>query len=248
MNAAEDSKRDLRQRGTRSQYTEPEDAEQRDKAQAHLRLLVVDDHPIVLEGLVQLLSRETDLQVEWKVGSIAEAMAVCRAHTPDLAVVDLSLGDGSGLELIRQMRELKPLMPVLVMSMHDETLYADRALRAGAQGYLMKQAAPKNIVIAIRAIRAGQIYLSEKIKSAMLDRVMTGGDGGVASAISRLSDHELEIFQMIGAGMKKAEMAARLRRSVNTVEAHRANIKKKLNVGSSAELARLAFLYTQNPG
>ncbi len=233
MNAAQEPKPDLRQQ---------------DKAEQGLRLLVVDDHPIVLEGLSQLLSREADLRVEWKAGSVAEAMAVCRAHTPDMAVVDLSLGDGSGLDLIRQMHEVRPRMPVLVMSMHDETLYADRALRAGAQGYLMKQAAPKHIVTAIRVLRAGQIYLSEKIKTAMLDRVMAGGDGGVASAISNLSDHELEIFQLIGAGMKKAEMAARLRRSINTVEAHRSNIKKKLNCSSSAELARLAFLYTQNPG
>ena len=237
MSAVEDSGKGLRQQA----------AEQNDAPRQGIRLLVVDDHPIVLEGLTQLLSREADLHVEWKAGGVAEAMAVCKSDTPDLAIVDLSLGDGSGLDLIRQMHVIRPLMPILVMSMHDETLYAERALRAGAQGYLMKQAAPKNIVGAIRSIRAGQIYLSEKVKSAMLDRVMAGGDGGVASAISRLSDHELEIFQLIGAGMKKAEMAARLRRSVNTVEAHRANIKKKLNVGSSAELARLAFLYTQNP-
>jgi DNA-binding NarL/FixJ family response regulator len=213
-----------------------------------LRILVVDDHPIVLEGMAQLLGREPNLKVEWMAHGIAEAMAVCKAHTPDLAIVDISLADGSGLELIRQMHQVLPALPILVMSMHDETLYADRALRAGAQGYLMKQTAPKCIIAAIEKILRGEIYLSEKIKAAMLDRVMAGGDGGVASAIARLSDHELEIFQLIGSGLKKAEIAARLRRSVNTVEAHRSNIKKKLNVGSSAELARLAFLYTQNPG
>ena len=121
-------------------------------------------------------------------------------------------------------------------------------LRAGAQGYLMKQAAPRNIVGAIGKIQAGEIYLSEKMKGAMLDRILAGGDGTVASAVARLSDHELEVFQLIGSGLKKAEIAARLRRSVNTVESHRSNIKKKLNVSSSVELARLAFLYTQDPG
>ncbi|MCX7143195.1 MAG: response regulator transcription factor [Proteobacteria bacterium] len=211
-----------------------------------VKILIVDDHPIVLEGLAQLLSREPDLRVEWRVGGIAEAMAVCRAHRPDFAIVDISLTDGSGLELIRQIHAHTPALPILVMSMHDESLYADRVLRAGAQGYLMKHSAPKHITGAIRTIRAGEIYLSEKMKSAMLDRVLAGGDGGIASAISSLSDHELEIFQLIGSGLKKSEIAARLNRSVNTVEAHRSNIKKKLNVGSSAELARVAFLHTHN--
>ncbi len=211
-----------------------------------MRILVVDDHPIVLEGLSLLLGRDPGLCVEWKAGSIAEAIAVCKVHAPDLATVDLSLRDGSGLELIRQMRELRPSMPILVVSMHDESLYADRAVRAGAQGYLMKQATLKHIVEAVRVIREGGIYLSEKIKSAMLSRAMAGDDGSLASAIGRLSDPELEIFQLIGSGLKKAEMAERLRRSANTVEAHRSNIKKKLKVSSSAELARLAFLYTQN--
>jgi DNA-binding NarL/FixJ family response regulator len=214
--------------------------------ESRLRILVVDDHPIVLEGLSQLLGREPDLRVEWTARGIAEAMAVCRQQAPDLAIVDLSLTDGSGMELIRQMHAHCPAVPILVMSMHDEALYADRALRAGAQGYLMKQTAPKCIISAIKRIRAGEIYLSEKIKATILDRAMAGGDGGVASAISRLSDHELEIFHLIGSGLKKAEIAARLKRSVNTVEAHRSNIKKKLNVSSGAELARLAFLYAQN--
>ena len=212
-----------------------------------LRILVVDDHPIVLEGLSQLLGREPDLGVEWTARGIAEAMAVCRQQAPDLAIVDLTLSDGSGMELIRQMHAQCPGVPILVMSMHDEALYADRALRAGAQGYLMKQTTPKLIIKAIKQIRAGEIYLSEKIKATILERAMAGGDGGVSSAISRLSDHELEIFHLIGSGLKKAEIAARLKRSVNTVEAHRSNIKKKLSVASGAELTRLAFLYAQGP-
>ncbi len=212
------------------------------------KILVVDDHPIVIEGLGQLINREHDLRVEWMALGIVEAMAICRAHLPDFAIVDISLIDGSGVELVRQMRAQRSSLPILVLSMHDETLYADRALRAGAQGYLMKHAAARNIVGAIRKIQSGEIYLSEKIKSAMLDRVFAGGDGAISGAISRLSDHELEIFQLIGSGMKKSEIAVRLNRSVNTVEAHRSNIKKKLNIGSSAELARVAFLYTNPHG
>ena len=211
---------------------------------SRLRILVVDDHPIVLEGMSQVLGREPDLRVEWTARSIAEAMAVCRQQAPDLAIVDLSLADGSGMELIHQMHAHCPEVPILVMSMHDEALYADRALRAGAQGYLMKQTTPKCIISAIKQIRAGEIYLSEKIKATILDRAMAGG--GVAGAISRLSDHELEIFHLIGSGLKKAEIAARLKRSVNTVEAHRSNIKKKLKVANGAELTRLAFLYAQD--
>jgi len=211
------------------------------------KILAVDDHPIVLEGLSRLIGREPDLRVEWTAPGIAEAMAICRAHAPDFALADISLADGSGIELIRQMHAQRPGMPILVISMHEEALYADRVLRAGAQGYLMKHSAPKHIVGAIRKILEGELYLSEKMKSAMLDRVLAGGDGGLASAISRLSDHELEIFQLIGSGLKKSEIAARLKRSVNTIEAHRSNIKKKLNLSSSAELARVAFLHSQEP-
>lgn len=211
-----------------------------------LRILVVDDHPIVREGMAQLLNRQSDMRVEWEANGIAEAIAICKTHRPDFAIVDVALVDGCGLELVRQMHEIWSTLPILMLSMHDEALYAHRALHAGARGYLMKQAVSKNIIGAIRRIQAGEIFLSEKMKTAMLDRVLSGGDGAMSTALARLTDHELEIFQLIGAGLKKAEIATRLRRSVNTVEAHRSNIKKKLNVSSSAELARHAFLYFNN--
>ena len=208
------------------------------------RILVVDDHPLVVEGLVQFLGCEPDLHVQWRANSIATAMAICRAEKPDLAIVDITLADGSGLDLVRQMLACYPGLLVLVISMHDEALYADRALRAGARGYLMKHTAPKFIIDAIRKIQAGEIYLSESFAKKMMGRIIGGGDGTIAGGLEKLSDHELEIFRLIGSGLKKGEIAARLNRSVNTVEAHRANIKKKLNLSNSVALSRIAFLYT----
>lgn len=208
------------------------------------RILVVDDHPLVVEGLVQFLGCEPDLHVQWRANSIAAAMSICGAEKPDLAIVDITLADGSGLDLVRQMLVCYPGLLVLVISMHDEALYADRALRAGARGYLMKHTAPKFIIDAIRQIQAGEIYLSELFAKKMMGRIIGGGDGSIAGGLERLSDHELEIFRLIGSGLKKGEIAARLNRSVNTVEAHRANIKKKLNLSNGVALSRIAFLYT----
>jgi DNA-binding NarL/FixJ family response regulator len=210
-----------------------------------IRLLIVDDHPIVREGLAHLLNREPDLCAEWQASSMEEALQVCRAHAPDMAIVDISLGDGSGLELIKLMRASRPAMPILVMSMHDETLYADRVLQAGARGYLMKHMGPKHIVAAIRQVKEGHIYVSDRMRSQLLERAANTG-GVPPTTLSQLSDRELEVFQLIGQGLKKGAIAARLQRSVNTIEAHRANIKKKLNVRDSAELAKLAFLYIEN--
>jgi DNA-binding NarL/FixJ family response regulator len=211
-----------------------------------IRLLVVDDHPIVREGLAHLLDREQDMRAEWQASSIKDALNVCRSCAPNMAVVDLSLGDGSGLDLIKLMRASQPSMPILVMSMHDESLYADRALRAGARGYVMKHVAPKHIVAAIRQVREGHIYLSDRMRSQLLERVTAGGAGAESPALAQLSNRELEVFQLIGQGLKKGAIAARLRRSVNTVEAHRANIKRKLKVRDAAELNKLAFLHTEN--
>jgi len=218
-----------------------------DPLNRQIRLLIVDDHPIVREGLANLLHRERDMHAEWQASSVAEASLICRIHGPDMAIVDISLGDGSGLELVSSMRASRPSMPILVMSMHDELLYADRALRAGARGYLMKDAAPRHIVAAIHRIMQGHIYLSDKAQSLLLERATGRGNNDAPVALAQLSDRELEVFQLIGQGLKKGAIALRLRRSVNTVEAHRANIKKKLRVRDAAELCKLAFLYTQPP-
>ena len=204
------------------------------------RLLLVDDHPIVLEGLAQLLRHEADLDVQWIAANVAEALDICRNEVPDLSIVDISLGEDSGIELIRTMRTLCPDMPILVMSMHEESLYAPRALRAGARGYINKQMAPRHVVAAIRQVRDGEIYLSAASRNP---QAANSTDPATLSVLSRLSDRELEVLQLIGKGMRKAEIAKRLGRSVNTVETHRSGIKKKLRFRSASELARFAFLH-----
>jgi two-component system, NarL family, response regulator NreC len=209
-----------------------------------LRLLIVDDHPVVLEGLAHLLNREQDLRVEWQASDIKEALQIVKTQPPDMAIVDISLSDGSGLELIKLMRAARPSMPILVMSMQDESLYVDRVLRAGARGYVPKYMAPKHIVAAIRRVSQGHVYLSDQTQSQVLERVITCNAGAANSLLARLSDRELEVFQLIGQGLKKGAIAKRLHRSVNTVEAHRANIKKKLKVRDAAELSKLAFQQT----
>jgi len=204
------------------------------------RLLLVDDHPIVVEGLAQLLRHEADLDVQWIAANVAEALDICRNEVPDLSIVDISLGEDSGIELIRTMRTLCPDMPILVMSMHEESLYAPRELRAGARGYINKQMAPRHVVAAIRQVRDGEIYLSAASRNPQAGN---STDPATLSVLSRLSDRELEVLQLIGKGMRKAEIAKRLGRSVNTVETHRSGIKKKLRFRSASELARFAFLH-----
>ncbi len=204
------------------------------------RLLIVDDHPIVVEGLAQLLRHEPDLDVHWIASSVSEAVDICREEAPDLSIVDISLGEESGIELIRTMRTMHADMPILVMSMHEESLYADRALRAGARGYINKQMAPRNVVAAIRQVRDGEIYLSAASRNPQSGN---SDDPATLSVLSRLSDRELEVLQLIGKGLRKAEIAKRLGRSINTIETHRAGIKKKLRLRSATELARFAFLH-----
>lgn len=211
------------------------------------RLLVVDDHPVVVEGLSRLLRREPDMSVEWIAAGMAEAMRICRSDHPDLAIVDLSLGDGSGMDLIREIHALHPSMPILVMSMHDPSLYAERVLRAGANGYINKQMAPRNVVEAIRNVRNGaQVCIGEVVANRAKVPPAVAEEAAAAPSLKdrlrQLSDRELEVFELIGQGLRKRDIAERLNLSANTVETHRAGIKKKLKLGSAAELSRLAFL------
>lgn len=213
--------------------------------QTAISILLVDDHPIVRLGIVQLLNLEPDLQVRWQASSVDEAVAACESDEPDMAIVDISLGQESGIELIKKLTRQRPSMQILAMSMHDESVYAERALRAGAKGYVPKHSAAKNIVAALRRIREGKIYVSEEMRSRLVARAIDGKPGKRASDLGQLSDRELEVFRLIGLGLKKSELAARLKLSVNTVESHRASLKKKLNVNSSSELARLAVLHLE---
>jgi DNA-binding NarL/FixJ family response regulator len=208
------------------------------------QVLIVDDHPILRHGIAQLIEREADLAVCAEVGTVDEAMEALKRIQVDLAVIDLSLDGGSGLDLIRRIKSSFPAIKTLVLSMHDERLYAERVLRAGGRGYVMKQEATRKIVAALRCVREGRVYLGEALASELLERVATGTPSAPvepAAALPGLSDRELEVLRLIGRGLKTGEIAQALSRSVHTIEAHRANIKRKLGLRSGAELARAAF-------
>lgn len=207
------------------------------------QVLIVDDHPILRHGIAQLVQREPDLQPCGEAGSVEEAMDVMASRLVDMVIVDLSLNDRSGMDLIRTTKQRHPNVHCLVLSMHDENLHAERALRAGARGYVMKQEATRKIVTALRRVREGHIYVSDALGSQMLQRLAAAPAEAPAkvSPVSSLSDRELEVLQMIGRGMKTGEIARSLHRSVHTIEAHRANIKRKLNLSTAAELSQFAF-------
>jgi two-component system, NarL family, response regulator NreC len=213
------------------------------------RVLIVDDHPILRHGILQLVQREADFDACAEAGSVDEAKAVLAGQAIDLVVVDLSLQDQSGMDLIRHVREHHAAVRSLVLSMHDENLHAERALRAGARGYVMKHEATRKIVTALRCVRDGRIYVSESIASDMLERLSQGTSGGEhrgvdappSSPLAVLSDRELEVLRLIGRGLKTGDIARALNRSVHTVEAHRASIKRKLGLRSASDLAFTAY-------
>jgi len=210
---------------------------------------VVDDHPIVRERLAELINQEPDLNVCAEAEDSHQALKAVQTHAPDLAIVDITLKDTYGIELIKQLKERHPKLPVLVLSMHDESLYGERALRAGAKGYLTKQEATKKVVGAIRHILAGGIFVSEKMASTILHKLTTGNstEGG-GSPVDVLSDREMEVFQLLGEGLGVRKIADNLFVSVKTVEAHREHIKQKLNFKSSSELLRYAIQYVLKDG
>jgi DNA-binding NarL/FixJ family response regulator len=205
------------------------------------KIFLVDDHPIVRQGLAQLVNNEPDLVVVGQGEDAYTALRAIREAKPDLVLVDVSLKDSDGIELLKELKSQSPDTPALVVSMHDESLYAERALRAGAGGYVMKQEAPQTLLAAIRTVLAGQVYVSSKMGATLLQRMVAGKkrDGGLP--MDRLTDRELEIFRMIGGGGSVKEIADKLFLSVKTVEAHREHIKEKLNIKSSAELLRFAI-------
>ena len=206
------------------------------------KVLIVDDHPIVRRGLAELINQETDLMVCGEVGTVAEAMNAVPQLTPDIAMVDISLGGGSGLELTKNLHQLYPKLPILVLSMHDETLYAERALRAGALGYVMKQESPDVLLHAIRKALANERHLSEKMMSRLLAEMMQGEkDASVHGGVERLSDRELEVFERFGRGLSTREIADALHISVKTVETHYTRMKIKLGVQTGTELLQRAM-------
>lgn len=209
------------------------------------RVLIVDDHPMMREGLAQLIDHEPDLCVCGQADRAAQALEVIAADLPDLVLVDISLPDRSGLELIKDAHALYPHLPLLVVSMHDESLYAERVLRAGGRGYVMKQEGGKKLMLAIRQVLSGQIYVSEKMSAKILEIFSGRRSGALHSPVERLSDREFEVFQLIGQGQGTRQIAQHLHLSVKTVEVHRANIKRKLELKSGADLVRYAIRWTE---
>ncbi|WP_454741922.1 response regulator [Cupriavidus necator] len=208
------------------------------------QILIVDDHPIIREGLTHVLNLHEDLHVCCAAGSAEEAMAAV-ACQPDLAIVDLSLHSNSGLDLVKTLRQHYPKLAILVLSMHDETLFAERALRAGANGYLMKLEATEHILNAIREVLAGNIYLSAAMHEK-LARALTVPKKIQTGSIASLSEREFEVLHLIGLGFSTREIAMKLNRSVKTIEAHQANIKEKLDIPNGKELMRFAIQWIEN--
>ena len=204
-------------------------------------VFLVDDHPIVRDGLCQLINNEADLHVIGQGEDAYESLRAIRAAKPDLVLLDVSLKDSDGIELLKELKSQSPSPPVLVVSMHDESLYAERALRAGASGYVMKQEAPQTLLAAMRTVLAGQVYVSGKMGAMLLQRMVAGKKRQGGLPMDRLTDRELEVFRMIGSGKSVKEIADKLFLSVKTIEAHREHIKEKLNFKSSAELLRFAI-------
>jgi len=205
----------------------------------------VDDHPVVRKGIVQLIEGESDLQVCAETDSAAATLEALDSPLPDLVIVDLTLSGTSGLGLIKDIKARHPQLPILVFSMHDESLYAERALRAGAAGYIMKQEATEHIVEAIRQVLGGQVYLSDRMAARLLHRVVgRTGTEGQPSPIEALTDRELEVFQLVGQGLSTRQIAEQLFLSVKTVETHLEHIKTKLGLESGRELVRQAVRWS----
>lgn len=203
------------------------------------RVLVIDDHPIVREGISQLFAKQEDLRICGAAHDIASARAAVRDLAPDAVIVDLSLGRESGLDLIPLLVDDAPTLPILTLSMHDETLYAKRVLQLGARGYIMKHEGPDLLLQAIRTVLAGEIYVSARINNTLL-RTITDGRRGRSNAsrteLGELSNRELQIYRLVGHGMSTKQIASQLFLSAKTVESHRTRIRQKLGVDSSAAL------------
>lgn len=212
------------------------------------KILIVDDHPLVREGLADLVNKEKDLVVCGQAEDAYQAMEAIRELKPDMAIVDISLKETSGLELIKDIKIQHPGMPVLTLSMHEESVYAERALRAGAKGYIMKREATKKVVTAIRKVLRGQLYLSEKMTTRLVRKFVDGKPEAGTSPIDRLTDRELEVFSLLGRGNGTRQISEQLHLSVKTIETYRSRIKEKLNLTSASELLQHAFQWVNSEG
>jgi DNA-binding NarL/FixJ family response regulator len=209
------------------------------------KIIIVDDHPLMRKGLALTLDMEADLEVCGQAESAEEAMTMVEQEQPDIAVVDISLPGMSGLELIKHMQVLAPDVRILVVSRHDESLYAERAIRAGARGYVMKLEAGDVIVKAVRRVLGGGLYVSEEINERLLMGMLSGREALAMSPLEVLSDRELEVFELTGRGINTREIAERLHLSVKTVESYRARIKTKLDLNNATELMQHAVQWVE---
>jgi DNA-binding NarL/FixJ family response regulator len=213
-----------------------------------VRIVIVDDHPVTRKGLATTIGLEPDMQVCGEAEGIVEALDVIRKAQPDLAIVDVSLKSGNGIDLVSRLREQECRVRILVCSMYEESLYADRALRAGAMGYINKDASTETIVAAIRQISRGKVYLSPEMSERLLNRIVQGKNGVQESPVESLSDRELEAFQLMGHGLTTSQVAKKMCLSPKTVETYRSRIKEKLGIESIAELTRQAAQWVLENG
>ncbi len=212
------------------------------------RVFIVDDHPVVRRGIVDLMRAHADLEVCGEASDMDEALNIMQGAQPDIAIVDLKLKEGSGLDLIRQMKIRFPQVRVLVSSMYEESLYAERAIRAGASGYVSKNEPPERLLEGVRKILAGKIFLSEEMMDEMLQRIPARQESAPPDPMDTLSDRELQVFELIGQGFSIKEIAGQLNLSPKTIESYRDGLKTKLNMESSRQLAKRAVEWSVQKG
>ena len=219
-------------------------------AETRRSILLVDDHPFMRAGLAQLIERQPDLQVGGEAGNPAEAIQALAKAKPDLVLTDLTMPGRSGLEFIKDLKATEPALAILVVSMHDEAVYAERVLRAGARGYIMKEAGGENLLAAIRQVLRGEVYVSPRMSARILDSLSARKPRGSSSPIEKLTDREFEVFQLIGQGKSTRDIAAQLHLSTKTVDVHRSHIKEKLDLKDVTALIRHAvrWVETQTTG
>jgi len=209
------------------------------------RVVIVEDHPMFRERLAHLIDKEDDMTVCGEADNAAEGLALIRQAKPSLAIIDITLKESGGLDLLKDIRAHEIALPVLVLSMHDESLYAERALRAGARGYITKHEASAKVMTAIRQVLRGEIYLDQRIMDRILQRIVDGDTKVTARPIDRLTDRELEVFELIGQGRTTREIGSRLHVGLTTVDTYRARIKEKLNLENAAQLHAEATRWIQ---
>jgi len=217
-----------------------------DNTTSKRRIFLVDDHPLVCEGLTTMINRQHDLEVCGEAGSAPEALQAIMALQPDAALVDLTLASGSGLELLKDLRACCPETVLVVLSMHDEATYAERALRAGARGYVMKREATKKVIAALRQVLAGRLFVSDDFARAMTAKIVEFQKPQSGSVIANLSDRELQVFELLGSGMESREIADSLNIALKTVQTHCARMKAKLGVSTLSFLMREAVRWVES--